>query len=135
MYMPSRAVMLEWQRSNTRQVTYGAINEDPVAARRRQQALNQEYLDYLSELESRTNRVFLMDNDGNDMSIFSALGRAYNNLSLRAILETDDEDDEIVPLPDEIIEVWNIIIVFLLILLGFMLFILILVFVTVESQS
>lgn len=135
MYMPSRAVMLEWQRSNARPVMYGAINEDPELARRRQQALTEEYLDFLTELEGRTNRIFFVDSAGNDLPTFLALGRVYNSLSLRAILESDDEDDEMVPLPDEIVEVWNIIIVFLLTLLGFMLFTLIMVFVTVESQS
>jgi hypothetical protein len=130
MHVPHRAVIHEWQYLHERlpPEDYGAISLNrplPVPTLN-----NQLFIDRLLELEENQASQFT-GNDRNWRELSQlAIGNANNGSQ-----PTNEISDEFQQLYSELEDVWNIVICFVLTMLGTIIFVTIIIFVKVRSSS
>jgi hypothetical protein len=150
MYVPSRAVMTEWQRAGVfghgPRGNYGAISENNEQQPNRRMIT----IDELLELEDRAQRIELFDSLTLESLTFTELMSAAipSQMFIRVFFQhefyngvagldpngvpLESEDFE---LPPDLLMAWNIAMVFLLWMIGVTLFVTIMIFVKIQSDT
>lgn len=149
MYLPSRAIVTEWQRAgvfgNTPNTpNYGAIlpsNFGEVGEEPRRRTIT---IEELIDLEDRAQRIELFDSTTMENITFSELLSVAipSQMFIRALLPNsiDGPYGEVLAvedydLPPDLIMVWNVAMIFLLWIIGMTLFITIMLFVKIQSGT